>query len=201
MIDYLYSLDYQVKDCLSESVHDILMEAPTVNDAESIMTATSNPQTAESGTDEGIPGITVGPVEHSTTEFDPLSFHILMYSLADRMFIAGLKALSKDKVERGLLQRLDAHTFQNAIVEIYNSTPASDRGLRNLAVEITLNHLTELRTSEEAAHLAFPNSLAKSVPQFSSDLLIAMMDKIVCDWNQQGLCRKNWARETDPWSY
>lgn len=72
-----------------------------------------------------------------------------MYSLAARMLITDLKALSKDKVERGLVRRLDANTFQSAIVEIYNSTPASDGGLRDLAEEITLNHLTELRLTKK----------------------------------------------------
>ncbi|OQE71308.1 hypothetical protein PENNAL_c0107G00057 [Penicillium nalgiovense] len=203
MIDYLYSLDYRVKDCHSESGHDILEETSTVNDADSPTVFAAKPisHNAESGADEDSLGRPVEPVEDSIAEIDPLSFHILMYSLADRMFIAGLKALSKAKVERELLRRLDANTFQSAIVEIYNSTPASDRGLRDLAVQITLNHLTELRTSKERADFAFPNSLARSVPQFASDLLVAMMDNIVFDWTQHGVCRRNWAHERDPWSY
>jgi hypothetical protein len=35
--------------------------------------------------------------------------------------------------------------------------------------------------SEETAYLAFPHSLVKSVPKFSSDLLAAMMGKTVSD--------------------
>lgn len=73
---------------------------------------------------------------------DLLSFHILMYSLTDRLFIQGLKALSKKKVERELVERLDANSFPRAIIEIYNSTSQDDRGLRDLAVKITMDHLT-----------------------------------------------------------
>lgn len=113
------------------------------------------------------------------------------------MFIEGLKAPSKEKLERGLVQRLDANTFPSAIMEIYNSIPASDRGLRDLAVKITLDHLTELRTSDEETHLVFPNSLVELVLQFSLDLLVSVMDKTVFDWNQYGLCRKNWSYERD----
>jgi hypothetical protein len=47
------------------------------------------------------------------------SFHILMYSLADRLFIQGLKALSKQNVGRKLVERLDANSFPQAIIEIY----------------------------------------------------------------------------------
>ncbi|CAG7938853.1 unnamed protein product [Penicillium salamii] len=87
-------------------------------------------------------------------------------------------------------------------MEIYNSTPASDRGLRDLAVKITLDHLTQLRTGDETTHMAFPNSLVELVPQFSSDLFVSVMDKTVFDWNQHGLCRENWSHERDQlWSY
>ncbi|KAJ5842562.1 uncharacterized protein N7525_000303 [Penicillium rubens] len=159
MIDYLYSLDYRVKGCLSGSSHDILEETSTVNDSGSptVFTAKPIPYIAESGADEDSLGRPVEPIEDLIAEIDPLSFHILIYSLADRMFIVGLEAISKAKVERELLRRLDANTFQSAIVEIYNSTPASDRGLRDLAVEITLYHLRELRTSKERADFAFPS--------------------------------------------
>lgn len=59
-----------------------------------------------------------------------------MYSLADRMFIKGLKILSKQNVERELVRQLDADSFPQAILEIYNSTPPDDRGLRDLAIPI-----------------------------------------------------------------
>ncbi|KAJ5148549.1 hypothetical protein N7448_000127 [Penicillium atrosanguineum] len=84
-------------------------------------------------------------VEDSVTSYNPLSFHILIYSLAGRLFMKGLKALSKDKVEGELAHRLDPSTFPTS-----NSTPASHWGLRDLAVGMTMNHLTKLRTNIEA---------------------------------------------------
>ena len=71
-------------------------------------------------------------------EYDTLCFHILMYSLADRLFIEGLKALSKENVEHELVQRLDVSSFTEAISEIYRSTPIHDRGLRDLAIKTTI---------------------------------------------------------------
>lgn len=41
-------------------------------------------------------GERVGPVDDSLNVIGPLSLKILMYSLEDRMFIEGLKALSKE---------------------------------------------------------------------------------------------------------
>lgn len=113
-----------------------------------------------------------------------------MYSLADRMFIRGLKILSQQNVERELGQQLDAVSFPQAVLEIYNSTPPEDRGLRDLAIQYTMDNLTSLR-SEEDAPAAFEDSLLKSAPQFSYDLLVAVMNKSVQDWNQYGACRKN----------
>lgn len=67
-----------------------------------------------------------------------------MYSLIDHMFIQGLKALSQQNVERELIQRLYSNSFPQAILEIYNSTPANDQGQPDLAIKITMDHLTEV---------------------------------------------------------
>lgn len=182
MIDHLYSLDYQIEDCFSDSDHDLSHKAPIFPGFEG-----DNPdsQKAECGTDEDSLCKSVEPLEDSIAPSNHLVFHILMYSLADRMLIEGLKAQAKDKVERVFSQLLDANSFQEAIRRIYNSTPARDRGLRDLAVKKTLEHLMELRTGEDPADLAFPNSLLELVPQFSSDLLVAVMDKTVSAWKKK----------------
>lgn len=125
-------------------------------------------------------------------EYDTLCFHILMYSLADRLFIEGLKALSKENVEHELVQRLDASSFTEAISEIYRSTPIHDRGLRDLAIKTTMNHLTTLRNSDETAAACLQNSFLESLPQFSYDLLVAMMDRSVDIWNRGNMIQKNW---------
>jgi hypothetical protein len=109
------------------------------------------------------------------------------------MFIEGLKTLSKEKARSELRQRLDPDTFPQTIFEIYNSTPASDRGLRDMAVKLTMSHLTELRDGGDNDRMAFPDSLATEIPQFCSDLLMAIMNKSVSDWHQSGQCETNWA--------
>ncbi|KAJ6191082.1 hypothetical protein N7519_001103 [Penicillium mononematosum] len=74
--------------------------------------------------------------EEAATACNTLSLHILMYSLARRLLIHGLKALSKDKFEKELARvRLDSSTFPHIISGIYGSTPESDRGLRDPRIE------------------------------------------------------------------
>ncbi|KAB8069152.1 hypothetical protein BDV29DRAFT_195116 [Aspergillus leporis] len=98
-----------------------------------------------------------------------------MYSLADRMIIKGLKYLSRRKVEPEMTQRLERDSFPQAVFEIYNSTPLSDRGLRDLTVKITMDHLPTLRKEQDGVPAVFEDGLLESVPQFAYDLLLAMI--------------------------
>jgi hypothetical protein len=187
MIEYFYTLDYQVDTYITPSDGCINTNYSGLQENEDNPPFQPEGRTSQSNLD----GATDLP-EESASVFDPLSFHILMYSLADRLFIHGLKALSKQNVERELVRRLDANSFPQAIIEIYNSTPESDRGLRDLVVKITMDHLTALRSSEGSKAAAFQNNLLKSVPQFSYDLLVAIMNKSVSIWNGDDFIWKNW---------
>ena len=165
MIEYLYTLDYHSK----------------VHSPETELSAHPDGENAEDSLEE--PGDTD---EEAATVCNKLSLHILMYSLADRLLIHGLKSLSKDKVEKELARvRLDSSTFPHIIYGIYSSTPESGRGLRDLALQMTMDNLVAMRTAagtgEESGPMAFPDSLAKSTPQFSSDLVVEMMNRTVAD--------------------
>lgn len=103
MIEYLYSLDYQAEYHHPESEDVPPNEHPAINDSEGTDIFVKALPRQSGDTEQDNPDKMIGPVEDYTTIFDPLSFHILMYSLAERMFIWGLKVLSKTKVERELL--------------------------------------------------------------------------------------------------
>lgn len=157
MIEYFYSLDYQVKaGGYPDSNHEITDETSINEDTHSATTVGDcSSQHSHSEMDPNRANKPKDLAEDLTISFDPLSFHILMYSLPDRMFIDGLKAISKEKVRKELRQRLDPDAFPQAIFDIYNSTPPTERGLRNLAVNMIMSHLTELRTSSECSRVAF----------------------------------------------
>ncbi|CAI7632638.1 unnamed protein product [Penicillium viridicatum] len=88
MIDYLYTLDYGVKLPPPEPTTPQQPDGEKARDNPEMPTNMPAKMSEDAGTACGI-----------------LSFHIMMYSLADRMFIQGLKALSKEKVEKELAQR------------------------------------------------------------------------------------------------
>ncbi|RDH26359.1 hypothetical protein BDQ94DRAFT_178035 [Aspergillus welwitschiae] len=157
-IEYLYTLDYQVishnttkrshghgnGSSLTSSSRQIPNgEVVTSTLQGARETSNQSPDTTDAG--------------DTTRMLDPLSSHIQIYSLADRLLITGLNALAQKKVEHEMVQRLDATSFPQAVLEIYNSTPKSDR--------------------DETADAILQDTLLDSVPQFARDLLIAMMKK------------------------
>ncbi|KAE8137929.1 hypothetical protein BDV38DRAFT_245915 [Aspergillus pseudotamarii] len=185
MIEYFYTLEYQVNtefqapDGQSFDQKNIT-SPPRWEGTETPLAHAGSVEPVESNQVCDVP-------EEQARLSDPLSFHILMYSLADRLLIHGLKALSKENAGHELIQRLDAHAFPQAIFEIYNSTPENDRGLRDLAVEVTMDHLSALRKANGTAAAAFKDDLLKSVPQFSYDLVVAMMNKSVSTESRWGM--------------
>lgn len=192
MIKYLYTLDYEADTYIAPSEGDESIIAHSSGLEEEIPSTLPEGEMPQSDLN-GVSDVSRGPSPIP----DPLSFHILMYTLADRLFIQGLKALSKQNVERELVERLDANSFPLAVIEIYNSTPQKDRGLRDLAVKITMDHLTTLRNAGESGPAAFQNDLLQSVPQFSYDLLVAIVNKSVSTWNEYRLPEINWKGTTD----
>ncbi|KAJ5398963.1 hypothetical protein N7465_009452 [Penicillium sp. CMV-2018d] len=177
MIEYFYTLDYLVNTLFSASETSNSSESPAANVSEAKNSFVEEDIPNQQQGDKGNASHPDSAPKDLPTSFDPLSFHILMYSLADRLFIQGLKALSNQKAERELIERLDAVSFPRAIFEIYNSTPPDDRGLRDMAVRVTMDHLTMLRSEDEAVPMTFQNNLLESVPQFCFDLLVVTMDK------------------------
>ncbi|OXV07290.1 hypothetical protein Egran_04945 [Elaphomyces granulatus] len=170
MLEYLYTLDYTVCDQLNPVTEDSTKPCPI------------QPKPAD--TDDNL---TIVTTDGASSDYDTLSFHILMYSLADRLFIRGLKALAKVNVVRELEQRLNAECFPSAVTDIYNSTPPHDRGLRDIAVDTTLSHLAELRRKDESGQAALPNSLLKQIPDYTYDLSVSMINKRTPEWGFSAL--------------
>lgn len=156
-MEYLYLLDYQIDGVRSSEVE-------TPNDENTPLTFKTSDKPSSVA---------------STQYYDPVSFHILMYSLADRLLIHGLKSLSKMNVKKELSQRLDGDAFRKAVIETYNTTPEHERGLRDLIVEMTIDHLSDLRQENNSAPAALQDNLFKEVPGYAYDLLKTMINKNV----------------------
>ncbi|KAK8176719.1 hypothetical protein BC567DRAFT_263892 [Phyllosticta citribraziliensis] len=105
--------------------------------------------------------------EHNVEELnDAFHFHICVYALGETSCVQGLKDRAKERVEffewaHYDLEQLD---FTLAVKTIYNTTKASDRGLRDLAVRMTR------RSFDQAMELDGFQEMMGEVGQFSKDL-------------------------------
>ncbi|KAF2434945.1 hypothetical protein EJ08DRAFT_722181 [Tothia fuscella] len=86
-----------------------------------------------------------------TIPYAELSFELLLlhaklqvYSIADKYGITGLKALSRNRFESDVEIAWEGPDYNAAVAEVYEGTPADDRGLRDLVVEASAWHLNEI---------------------------------------------------------
>ena len=194
MLEFLYTLEYtvDVEACIAEEgaaeeevTAKAAVEEATIREATVETNLTIRPSDSSLG--ESSKSLT-----HTVETYDPLSFHVLMYALADRLLINGLKAASKNYFRDGLMERLDSQSFPPAVLEVYRSTPEHDRGLRDLVIEVTMDHLMTLRDPQGPGSGVLQNDLLQQIPEFAYDLSVAMMDKCVTDWQRLGFCYKEW---------
>ncbi|KAG0158660.1 BTB/POZ fold [Penicillium digitatum] len=129
MIEYPYTLNYHV------AIHSSEADPSRQPDEEA---AHDRPENHD-GTDD-----------KTVSACNALSILVSMYSLADQMCIHGLKAPSKETLEKELTRRwLDSSTFPHAVHEIYKTTSIDDQCLRDLAVKITMDNPVCMRTGVE----------------------------------------------------
>jgi speckle-type POZ protein len=94
----------------------------------------------------------------------PMIFNIKVYSIADKYDVVALKSRAKEKFEKAAKSCWDMEDFPLAISEVYSSTPATDRGLRDLVVEIVCTHIDALLVKQD-----FRNLLEETV-SFAADV-------------------------------
>ncbi|KAF2858025.1 hypothetical protein K470DRAFT_222206, partial [Piedraia hortae CBS 480.64] len=69
-----------------------------------------------------------------------LLLHVRVYALAEKYDIPGLKELARSKFEISLACHYDSPEVPEAIEEVYCSTIDSDRGLRDVIVQLFMQH-------------------------------------------------------------
>ncbi|QKX63801.1 uncharacterized protein TRUGW13939_10972 [Talaromyces rugulosus] len=151
MIDYFYTRDYMVDDL--------------------DFSAASFKQLTESFIEDFC------SVLETSTGLGPLPFHMMMYLLAHRMEISGLKLLAKDRVTRFLIDNMTLDIFPWSISAIYNTYNMNGdpvHELRDIAVQGTIDHRADLRRGNP---MVLGNDLLDDMPEFTRDVLIAMMDR------------------------
>lgn len=187
MIKYLYTLDYDV-DIAEPNVETWESGSWGVktweSDAEDVGgPSTSNNSGSHSWTEPDEPITTPQTSPTPTGIAQPVQFHIGMYCLADNLGITGLKVLAKQRITEEL-KTLTACSFQNVVKEIYEphglmTRVVGDRGLKDLLVKVTLDNLKTLRSRSWTDGAALDDDLLRSMPQFTMDLLVAMIGKSI----------------------
>ena len=94
----------------------------------------------------------------------PMIFHVKVYSIADKYDVVALKSQAKEKFEKAAQSCWNMEDFPPAISEVYSSTPATDRGLRDLVVEIVCTHIDALLLRQD-----FRNVLEETIG-FAADV-------------------------------
>jgi hypothetical protein len=78
---------------------------------------------------------------------------VLVYAIADKYDIQPLKELAKNRFETSAEKNWAHKDFSDTVKEIFESTPKSDRGLRDIAIRIIASHADMLIQKDEFRQL------------------------------------------------
>ncbi|KAH0541720.1 hypothetical protein FGG08_003812 [Glutinoglossum americanum] len=79
----------------------------------------------------------------------PMFFNSRVYSIADKYDVPALRLLAKEKFEEAVGTCWNMDDFVHVIPEVYDSTPPTDRGLRDIVVKVTHEHIKTLLEKKE----------------------------------------------------
>ncbi|KAF2135470.1 uncharacterized protein K452DRAFT_215462, partial [Aplosporella prunicola CBS 121167] len=86
--------------------------------------------------------------DYSVPEDSGMLFHVQAYAMGEIYAVGGMKDLAKARFRNNALVSWACPTFPPAVKAIYNTTPETDRGLRDVAVEVAAAHVEDLLNDE-----------------------------------------------------
>ncbi|KAF4122719.1 BTB protein, partial [Geosmithia morbida] len=95
-----------------------------------------------------------------------------VYQIADKYDVPGLKAHAQKKFSASLSGRWNVFGFFVAIPVVYESTPPTDRGLRDLVIEAAQRHMGEVIKEDGF------DDLIRTAPDFAAELIPALYRKL-----------------------
>lgn len=133
------------------------------------------------------------PIETITEDTWTTAFNtnVRMYALAEKYDIKGLKKLAEKKLDTLIQEALKSQqtTLEDALLAeislIYESTPASDRGLRNCVLSYVKNNWVRLSQSEQL------KDVISKAPEFAIELVTTMSQKDM----YKGRCMRCWTHD------
>ncbi|KAI2707456.1 hypothetical protein CBS147354_9518 [Penicillium roqueforti] len=85
----------------------------------------------------------------------PMLFNVKVYQIGDKYGIPKLKAQAKEKFSVAITTCWEMDDFPTAIASAYSTTSSADRGLRDLLVSTSLEHIKP-RSSSQHGNLSMP---------------------------------------------
>lgn len=104
-------------------------------------------------------------------------FHAQMYSVGDYFQIPGLKTTAQRYFRVALGCVWSRYAFYVTVDEVYTSTPASDRGLRDIVGELVMKNPQWVRGGLKPM---LYDGLLRDVPEFAIDLCLDSVD-VLCE--------------------
>ncbi|KAF1810899.1 hypothetical protein P152DRAFT_460190 [Eremomyces bilateralis CBS 781.70] len=137
----------------------------------------SNPFTLDSALDDTgsdtNPFELLSDLEVSPTPEPHLMAHARVYALADKYHIAGLKTLAGAKFACQVQTHWAGEEFADSLVEVYENSLETDRGLRDVCLQVFREHreIAERREIQEAV---------KGTPELAWELLRTTLGLPIC---------------------
>lgn len=97
-------------------------------------------------------------------QVSPMLFDVRVYGIAEKYGVSALKVRAKEKFEAVVKKWWHLDDFSHSVVEIYRSTPSTDRGLRDIAVSVACEHISELLKNSSF------NDALEEIADFAADI-------------------------------
>ncbi|KAK5635434.1 hypothetical protein RRF57_011146 [Xylaria bambusicola] len=173
MVYYLYHADYNAPRHAPSRGQIGQDDSTHIPSPKSIVNTTENLLAEEPSINHTLDGMAVdfslpnpGP---QTTSAD-LAFHALVYNLAEKYSVRGLKSLAVRKFKQTATQYWDSDDLLEAARNSYTSTAETDRGLRDVIVAILHEHPTLLDREETQLVLRELGMLAYDLVMYTHHL-------------------------------
>ncbi|GAB0137877.1 hypothetical protein EsDP_00006130 [Epichloe bromicola] len=109
-----------------------------------------------------------------------------VYQAADKYDIPALKKHARQKFKSAISTGWSLDDFPGAITAAYDSTPPTDRGLRDLIVATSCEHMKELLEN------GLFRELLRKIPDFAADLIPSLCENISLSVQQRYNGRSKW---------
>lgn len=110
-------------------------------------------------------GIDYERISRDRCQISPMRLHVSVYQIGDKYDVPRLKEYAREKFASAIRTCWKMDDFPVTISEAYSTTPAADRGFRNLIVGTCLQYFDKLLENDDF------RAVLRETPGFAADLV------------------------------